>query len=610
MKRFLLATLAATALVAALGTSGCDGEQFGTAGVPQIRLSHDAITFQSSNVGVRVLDEVTLFSDGTKPLVITYVGIEPTQDDFGIRSELELPLTLEPGLERTVTLYYEPQTLGGDPSAEFVVVCNDTNAGDGGRLSIPISVQSQSPQLARSEGYLGWDYDDPRETNLGCAEEINRRELLLTNRGSGQLFLQGYGLEGDDLPEGETAGDHFSVCPPDNWRTMPVGSGAGSARQQTWWLVFHPKTNGVKEAVLSIESNGGTATVRLEGGGEGSSSIEVTPPVLAWPELARGAEGVKSLDIVNTGSLAVDVQSVRILPGAQAQFYSLSGATFVPDEEQTSGRLSQPIPKGGAARLEVTYFAEQPDPVEARLEIYHSAATPASPVVVPLMGNTGTPQMQLEPMQMEFTGTPLGTSADRTLVVRNTGNAVLEVERIEIGPDGETEGSENFSCHPDPCTAVLEPDEYANFTLRYHRPVDAMQLQDQGCANVFSNDPAQSPSVCVGLLARNPDGNTPPAACIEAAPETTVDVDTEVTLSCACSTDVDEGQSIERCEWVLVDRPASSSATLSRGSGDPATPITLTPDTAGTYRVTLVVVDDSATHFRSPEEDIVIVAQQ
>lgn len=607
MKRNLLAILALATLAA---ISGCDGEQFGTAGVPQIRLSHDAITFQSSNVGQRVLEDVTIFSDGTKPLVVTSITIEPAQDDFGIRSELELPLTLEPGLERTLTLYYEPQTLGDDVSAELVVVCNDSNAGVSGRLTIPISVQSQSPQLARSKGYLGWDYDDPRDTNLGCAEEINRRELQLTNRGSGQLFMQGYGLEGDGLPEGETAADHFSVCPPGNWRTMAIGSGGGSARQQTWWIVFHPTTDGVKRAVLTLESNGGNATVRLEGGGEGSSSIEVTPPALSWPELAQGEEGVKSLDIVNTGSLSVRVESIRILPGPQAQFYSLSGATFVPNEGQTSGKLSQPIPKGGAARLEVRYSASQPEPVQARLEIEHSAATPASRVVIPLMGNTGTPQMQLEPIQLEFTGTPLGTSAERTVVVRNVGNALLQVDRVEIGPDGETEGWENFSCHPEPCAAELGPDESETFTLRYHRPIDAIQVQDQGCANVYSNDPSQTPSVCLGLLARNPEGNTPPAACIEATPQTTVDVDTEVTLSCACSSDVDEGQAIERCEWVLVDRPASSSAALSRASGDPDNPVTLTPDTAGTYRVTLVVVDDSATHFRSPEEDIVIVGQQ
>ena len=155
MKRNLLAILALATLAA---ISGCDGEQFGTAGVPQIRLSHDAITFQSSNVGQRVLEDVTIFSDGTKPLVVTSITIEPAQDDFGIRSELELPLTLEPGLERTLTLYYEPQTLGDDVSAELVVVCNDSNAGVSGRLTIPISVQSQSPQLARSKGYLGWDY--------------------------------------------------------------------------------------------------------------------------------------------------------------------------------------------------------------------------------------------------------------------------------------------------------------------------------------------------------------------------------------------------------------------------------------------------------------------
>ena len=592
-----------------LSNPSCEGESFGTRGVPQIDVSRDTIQFEATMVGMSVQQVITISSYGKQPLIIEVLELDPEIQEFEILTALEIPMTLEHGMEQDITISYTPQELGQNPDTNLVIECNDHKAGDHGRLVVPISVREHTPQLERSEGYFGWGADDPREINRGCEELINRKEVVLTNSGSGRLLIEAYELKGRDLPEGETARDHFSVCPSNSWSSRTIGQGGGSLPQQVWALVFHPRTAGEKRATLTISSNGGSVEIELRGGGEGRSSIEVHPPVLSWPELNQGEQGVKSLDIINTGTLSVVVESIRVQPAVKRQFYLLSGATFVPDEDSASGRLSSPIPKNGNARLEVTYRAQQPEPVQAELEIYHSAQSPPSPIIVRLMGNEGAPQMLVDPMQVEFTGTPVGTDLERSLVVTNGGNAQLDVEKIEIGQDGETLGHENFNCHPEPCSASLAPGEFKSFKIVYHRPLDAVQIEDRGCANVFSNDLDQQPSICVSLLARNPGGNLPPSACIEADPGTTVDVGTTVTLSCACSSDPDEGQEIERCTWMLVDWPPNSSAELSLQTGDPDTPAELTVDAPGVYRVVLVVTDDSDTHFLSPEEDIELVAQ-
>ncbi len=604
----VLVGVSALALLS-LGLLACDSEQFGTQGVPQLRLSTEAITFQATPVGESGFEELTILSDGDRPLVVEDLRIEPDSSEFFLDTTVDLPLTLDAGFEQTLTLVYRPQTVAANPTADLVIVSNDRKTGEDGVVRVPMSVQAQNPRLTRDTGFLRWGADEPRPTNLGCGELINRKSVQLTNRGSGQLFLLAYQLRGRDLPEGEAATDHFSVCPPESWKQRAIGRDAGSIPQQTWDIVFHPTTDGVKQGSLSIESNGGSITIELEGGGESQSSVDVAPMVLTWPELQMGGQATKPLDIINTGGLPVDVTNVRVMPSSHGLYYTISGATFVANEGQASGRLSQAIPARGTVRLDITYRASEPEPVEAELEIYHSAATPPSPIVVRLLGNVGTPQMNVDPLQVEFTGTPVGTSADRTLVVTNVGSAELVVDRVDIEPDGETLGSENFSCRPAPCSATLQPGDYETFQIRYDRPLEAMQLEDRGCARIVSNDPGQQPPGCVSLLARNSDGNTPPVACPEASPSTTVAVGETVTLSCACSSDADEGQTIERCDWMLVDWPAASHASLTLTAGDLETPTQLVPDAVGSYRVVLVVTDDSATHFLSPEEDIQIVAQ-
>ncbi|MDY0059096.1 MAG: choice-of-anchor D domain-containing protein [Myxococcota bacterium] len=593
-----------------LTASGCDSaDGYKAGGVVQIYVTpSESLQFPATKVGNDADVEVTIASQGKKDLVVSKLALEPASTHFRIVPTTafdpasDLPLTLEPGLERSFTVRYSPQPGEELTAVELVIGSNDRVLPE---LRLPLEVQSFRPQLERTPSLLTWGYDDPRPTNLGCDEIRGRQSFTVRNGGSGELFLSGYPLAGKGLPEGEQAADHFSVCPPASWN-LPLRT----TDSQQWDVVFHPQTAGQKSATLTLQSDGGSATVELIGGGEGRSSLEVNPLVLAWPELQEGQSGVKTLELVNTGSIPIDVTLIRVEPSIKRQFYSLDGATFQPAEDDASGKLSQSIPKNGSARLEVTYSARQPVAVQATLEIYHSASTPTSPVLVALEGNSATPQLLVDPPQVLFSGTGLGASQSRTLLVRNGGSAVLEISKIDIGPDGEALGAENFSCGPGDCSASLAPGEFESFTVTYTRPADAVQLEDRACANVHSNDPALQPAKCVSLYAKNLEGNTRPVGVITTDPEnTTVDVGTPVSLSCADSTDVDDGQTISRCDWLLTYWPAGSRATLSATTGDPATPVTLTPDAAGTYRVALVVTDSSAVQFVSQEVAVEINAR-
>lgn len=599
--------------------AGCGESDPKTGGVAQIDVDTDTIEFESTEVGMSTDAEVTIASYGSEVLEITRIALEPQRDEFQISTNLAAlphpagcndpprtgcPITLESGREQTIRITYTPQELGVNPTSTLVIECNDRKMS---RIEIPISVIEYSPRLVREPTLLQWGYDVPRQTNLACQETIGRKTITLRNEGSGSLHIAGYELKGRNLPEGEVAQDHFSVCPQEGYESTPI-SGSGS---QIWTVVFHPKTGGEKRATLTLQSNGGNATVELIGGAEGRSSLEVSSTLLSWPELQQGQSGVKTLDLVNTGTLPIDVQSIMVMPTPKRPFYSITGATYLQGDDQASGRLATPIQPNQSARLEITYQASQPNPVEADLEIHHTADTPPSPLIVRLIGNATTPQMVVEPMQVAFGGISPGVSEQRSLVVKNLGNAELLIDRIEIGADGAALGFENFTCHPDPCANItLQPNAFKAFQIAYHRPLDAIQLEDRGCANIFSNDPDQQPSFCVSLLASNLQGNMPPSAVITTDPANpTIPVGTTISLSCAESTDPDEGQSIARCDWLLVDWPSASRASLSLVTGDVNTPTRLTPDVVGRYRVVLVVTDDSPTAFVSPEEDIEIIAQ-
>ncbi len=593
-------------LLAILALGACDSEKFGTTGVPQIRLSHDALVFPATRIGDTSQEYVTIYSEGEKALEVTRIYFDPEIPEFRVANMPDMPLVLEPGMQRDISIEYSPQELGSNPTTTLYVESNDSVAS---LLAVPVSVMEHQPKLARDPKTLTWGYDDPRDENLGCQETINRKEITLTNEGSGQLLITGYDLQGEDLPEGEIASDHFSVCPADGWDVRTIGDGAGNVPSQVWTVVFHPKTAGEKRAKLTIRSNGGTVPVILKGGGEGRSVLEVSPMELSWPELDQGSEGAKTLVLTNVGTLPIEVSNIRIMPSIKRQFYGISGDGFEASEDGASGRLTSPIQKNESVRLSITYRASQPEPVEAELEIYHSAESPPSPVKVQLRGNSASPHMLVDPIQLLYSGTAPGTDSERTMVITNTGRANLVIDRIEIGPDGETQGYENFTCHPDPCSAELGPNEYKTFRIVYHRPLDAVQLEDRGLANIFTNDPDQQPSFPVSLIARNTQGNLPPVAVIDVEPGTTVDVDTEVTLRCDRSYDPDDGQSISRCDWVLTDRPAASHATLDEQTTELDEPNTFTPDVPGVYRVVLVVTDDSPTQFVSPEESVEITAR-
>lgn len=617
-----------TALTAALlllaSVTSCSGDGAGIAaqGAAAIAVDPQNVTFDPTLAGGQLVREVTIESIGQHKLSILEIVFEST-DDRALYFEgppEPLPFDVKPGFARQLELFFEPYAGMEPPEGQLKIYSNDhVLAVDGSPVVVNVRTQTRTGELAITPTNLSWPPIPPSPANSGCASPPTQvKQFQIRNVGSDFLQITGYEL----TPSTEEP--HFSVCPANfegqNGQIPPDS-------ERTWKVAFHPTASGEHLARLRIDYGERSREVILRGGGAGGPAIEILPQVLAWPDVSMDRCEQKNLIIANTGIGALAVRQLRLRPSHLTEIYSLSGDTY----SAANSNLTEAIPEGGEATLQVTYCAEREEDFAGSLEIHHSA-TPAfeSPLLVELLGHEAVPHISYSPDTVRISGTPEGSSSEEwhVRIGNESGGRSLNIESVSVGPHQESPGCHgqpddsddcphrNFTARPDNFAPTSIPSgDFRAMRVQYSRPIGQLSTEF-ACLNISHDDPLSPNPLCVSLIALASPTNLPPHACIQLADGQgggAVTPGVPVILDGICSSDPDDPdnpRAIGRYEWMLIERPPGSNASLNPSVseaddlGNVDTTTTLIPDINGSYSVGLVVRESGAGGVFSANEDV------
>lgn len=389
-----------------LGALGCD-DPINNESFPRLEVVPDPIVLGAVPVGGRTDREVTVRNIGGSTLIITRINFSNAIDTREFSLELpELPIRLGPGMESSLTVFYQPLDAGQDGGHLII----ESNEPDNLETRVPINTNFTAAELDVNPPSLEFLSDDgaPRDqtvtiTNLGTVP-VEMRDLSLAMGTDEEFSIV---TPNEDLPTLDQ-GDAFRV-------TVRYTPGGGDTDVGT--LV-----------VATNLSEGHRVLVPLNAT-QPSPEIDVSPASVVFSPVELGTESERvALVIENQGTADLVVDGI-----------ALAAATPPPNNEQfvlhdlpDFGGGPLVIPAEGIATFGVSYFPQ--------VEGSHSTAIvitsndESEPIItVPLNGRVRQPCIQVLPGSLDFGLVALNIeSAPGRLQIANCGDLPLNVSEITI----------------------------------------------------------------------------------------------------------------------------------------------------------------------------------
>ncbi len=487
----------------------------------------DPLDFTDVLVGMTSDLQVTLTNEGTLPLSVLAIALDPSgSPDFALVAPPAVPTTVSPGAVLDITVRYTPGQAGADlgaltfltdaGSASVALVglgisplldvtpatleFGDVAVGSSDTASIeiantgdaPLTVQSVAPGPGTSPDF---SVGAPGQTSLapGASTQVSvtytpteagvdtGRIDILSDGGSGMVALAGRGVapQLDLVPDtldfgailvGTNAGLFFDVrnagtaplevtsmtlsldtAPAYSLGTLPalpftVLPGESTAIQ----VVFAPSSAGPATGRVDVATNAGGGQVALVGSGV-RPEIALTPGTADFGNVLVGATGQVLVEIANTGSAPLTVTSVALAAGASVDFAIASG-----------GATPFVLDPGESHAVVLAYAPAEVGPDTGTLNI--DSNDPVTPLAtVPLQGNGVSPDFVIQPAALDFGSVRVGSSADLSFEILNSGGTSLSVETVGVGA-----GSLVFSLVSAPSLPhVLAPSEALSISVRF-----------------------------------------------------------------------------------------------------------------------------------------------
>ena len=260
---------------------------------------------------------------------------------------------------------------------------------------------------------------------------------------------------------------------------VPFCIGGGQA--VTIEVEFAPKAPGVVVSKIRIDSTGGlafvgTAANATGGGGGGGANIEVSPGSLNFGKVQVGQTASESFSIINQGSSEVSIDKIN----SSNKAFAAASPSF-----------PRTIQSGGSLEVTATFTPSKSGSFEATLSVVSGGSTAAG-VDVRGEGSAGNPNINLNPSQLDFGSTDIGTFVVKSLNISNTGNAPLQVS---FPPDP-------FVIITPPGPVSIAPGKSAPFNVKLI--ADSLGQINRNI-NVLSNDP-DTPKAPLNLRASGVQG--------------------------------------------------------------------------------------------------------
>ncbi len=434
------------------------------------------------------------------------------------------------------------------------------------------------------------------------------REVIVTNGGSGDLFLGDLRLE-DDSTAGEfelfVRSDDGQLGSVPSELTLP-GDGDQRLVLAVRYSPTDPDATPDRGAVRirTNDANSEDVSIPVTSGDIGAE-ILVSPRTLDFDSVEAGQTGVEQVTITNLGQVELVISRLDV-SGSQD-----FGARF--QDRNVTGDLGENplvVPQGESIVLDVTYAPPSLGPDTAELKISsNDAARPT--VVVNLRANGAAPCIQVAPETVDFgsalmvPGTDVETPNTRPLVIESCGTTPLRVTGLaienddgtfrvltELTPDDETGALFELPARDPEAPALPSRDLQIGFW-----PVETRAY---GNRLLITSNASDEPFP-VDLFGRGVDNACP----IPAARETDLHVQPLDIITLDGTPSSDPGGEVRKWRWTVVDRPQGSvsvpveSFTDARRPADGGEPDEETTpqalffvDLAGQYTIELQVIDN------------------
>ena len=400
--------------------------------------SPSTVNFGGVIVGNTSSQTVTLTNTGNADLTITSAPVAGA--GFSVTG-LTLPLTLTPSQTSSFTMQFAPAAAGA-VGGSVSLVSNASNT--------PTTVTLAGTGIAQVLQLTL----NPSNINFGdvvTATTVSRA-VTVTNTGNSNVTIT----------SASVVGAGFSVTGLALPQTLTPNQSISFNAQ------FAPGATGAVAGSISLVSNAPTATLTLSGNGVTPGQLNVNPLSLDFGNIVVGNSDTRLITLTNTGGTNVNVASAPV-----------TGTGF-----STSGFAAQTLTPGGSMTFNALFTPGAAGAASGSITVNSDAVNPT--VVVSLAG-TGVAQVltvSLNPSTINFGDVTVGSTANQTVTMTNTGNFNVNVTAANVTGTGFS--AVGFVAQ------TLVPGQSATFTARFAPSATGAVAGNITLTSTATNNPSVS----------------------------------------------------------------------------------------------------------------------
>jgi len=377
----------------------------GIGAAPLLAADRTRIQFDPQAVGEQSAPAVlTLTNQGSAPLKVSRAEFEgDAAVEFKRRSDRCSDKRLEAGEGCSLQVIFAPRRTG-----ERTATLRIGSDADGAPIVLQLAGMAVAGDLQVDAPPEGIDFG---QRTVGVGGEARR--LTWTNHGDEAIDLGPVALAG-----GQSG---FGVSEDSCSRTR-LDTGASCTVDVT----FTAAAEGPVEDAVQVKVGAGKGTVVVPLAGAGvSAPVRITPPAIDFGSIAVGERGApQSVRVENGGSATLELSGVTLVSEGVAAY-----------ELVDDGCAGAELAGGEGCEAQVLFRPDAAGVRSGRLEVF----APGEEAVggVALSGTGVAPQLSVSAERVDFGRVAWGARPLERLTIRNEGNTVLVLQRIEIVGDSE-----------------------------------------------------------------------------------------------------------------------------------------------------------------------------
>jgi Abnormal spindle-like microcephaly-assoc'd, ASPM-SPD-2-Hydin len=377
--------------------------------VPRLTLSATSLSFGNVTVNSPATEAITLKSTGTEPVMVNGAGVSGSGYTV---SGSTFPMSLDPGSSLTLQVTFDPKTAGA--SAGTLTISSNANPTtislSGTGVTMPV------PQLTTSATSLSFG----NVTVNSTATET----ITLKSTGTEPVTVNGAGVSGSG----------YTV----SGSTFPVSLNPGMSL--TLQVTFDPKTAGVSEGILTINSNANPAIVSLSGTGVAAPVPQLTASAtsLSFGNVTVNSTATETITLKSSGTAPVRVNGA----GVSGTGYTVSGSTF-----------PVTLNPGVSLTLQVTFDPKTAGASAGTLTI----GSNANAITVSLSGTgvaTLVPRLTTSATSLSFGNVTVNSTATETITLKSAGTGPVTVNGAGVSGTGFAVSGSTFPVSLNPGSSL------------------------------------------------------------------------------------------------------------------------------------------------------------